>query len=89
MIPTCDEGRAITVLPLLEERPPSGARDSREQLQSLEELETLEESEDPKRNLESLEEPRERWSHFLGQLAKVDSPMRRMNHHEDAETVFG
>ncbi len=31
----------------------------------------------------------ERWSHFLRQPAKVDSPMRRTIHHEDAETVFG
>jgi hypothetical protein len=31
----------------------------------------------------------ERWSHFLRQPAKVDSPMQRTNHHEDAETVFG
>jgi hypothetical protein len=31
----------------------------------------------------------ERWSHFLTQPAKVDSPMQRMVHHEDAETVFG
>jgi hypothetical protein len=31
----------------------------------------------------------ERWSHFLRQRAKVDSPMQRMNHHEDAEAVFG
>ena len=30
-----------------------------------------------------------RWSHFLTQPAKVDSPMQRMIHHEDAETVFG
>ncbi len=30
----------------------------------------------------------ERWSHFLRQPAKVDSPMQRTNHHEDAETVF-
>jgi hypothetical protein len=29
------------------------------------------------------------WSHFLTQPAKVDSPMQRMIHHEDAETVFG
>ena len=29
-----------------------------------------------------------RWSHFLGQGAKVGSSMR-MTHHEDAETVFG
>jgi hypothetical protein len=32
---------------------------------------------------------KERWSHFLTQPAKVDSPMQRMIHHEDAETVFG
>ena len=31
----------------------------------------------------------QRWSHFLTQPAKVDSPMQRTNHHEDAETVFG
>jgi len=31
----------------------------------------------------------ERWSHSLRQPAKVDSPMQRTNHHEDAETVFG
>jgi hypothetical protein len=31
---------------------------------------------------------RQRWSHFLTQPAKVDSPMQRMVHHEDAETVF-
>jgi hypothetical protein len=31
----------------------------------------------------------ERWSHFLTQPAKVDSPMQRMIHHENAETVFG
>ena len=30
-----------------------------------------------------------RWSHLLGQPAKVDLPMQRMIHHEDAETVFG
>jgi len=30
-----------------------------------------------------------RWSHLLRQPAKVDSPMQRTNHHEDAETVFG
>jgi hypothetical protein len=35
--------------------------------------------------LESLE----RWSHFLRQPVKVDSPIQRTNHHEDAETVFG
>jgi len=29
-----------------------------------------------------------RWSHFLGQPAKVGSSMR-MTHHEDAETFFG
>jgi hypothetical protein len=33
--------------------------------------------------------PQQRWSHFLTQPAKVDSPMQRMIHHEDAETVFG
>jgi peptidoglycan hydrolase CwlO-like protein len=31
----------------------------------------------------------QRWSHFLRQRAKVDSPMQRTTHHEDAETVFG
>jgi len=31
----------------------------------------------------------ERWSRILRQPAKVDSPMQRTNHHEDAETVFG
>ena len=31
----------------------------------------------------------ERWSHLLRQPAKVDSPIQRTNHHEDAETVFG
>jgi hypothetical protein len=31
----------------------------------------------------------QRWSHFLRQGAKVDSPMQRTTHHEDAETVFG
>jgi hypothetical protein len=31
----------------------------------------------------------ERWSHFLTQPAKVDSPIQRTIHHEDAETVFG
>jgi MFS family permease len=30
-----------------------------------------------------------RWSHFLRQPVKVDSPIQRTNHHEDAETVFG
>jgi len=30
-----------------------------------------------------------RWSHFVRQRAKVDSPMQRTIHHEDAETVFG
>jgi hypothetical protein len=29
-----------------------------------------------------------RWSRFVRQLAKVDLPMRRMIHYEDAETVF-
>ncbi len=32
---------------------------------------------------------RKRWSHLVRQPAKVDSPMQRMIHHEDAETVFG
>ena len=32
---------------------------------------------------------RQRWSHFLRQPVKVDSPMKRTIHHEDAETVFG
>jgi hypothetical protein len=31
----------------------------------------------------------QRWSHFLTQPAKVDSPIQRTIHHEDAETVFG
>ena len=31
----------------------------------------------------------QRWSHFLTQPAKVDSPIQRMIHHEDAETIFG
>jgi hypothetical protein len=31
----------------------------------------------------------QRWSHFLRQPVKVDSPMQRTIHHEDAETVFG
>ena len=31
----------------------------------------------------------ERWSHFLRQPAKVDLPMQRTIHHEDAETFFG
>jgi transposase len=31
----------------------------------------------------------QRWSHFLRQPAKVDSPIQRTIHHEDAETVFG
>jgi len=31
----------------------------------------------------------ERWSYFLTQPAKVDSPMQRMIHDENAETVFG
>jgi hypothetical protein len=30
----------------------------------------------------------QRWSHFLRQPAKVDSPMQRTIHREDAETVF-
>jgi hypothetical protein len=29
-----------------------------------------------------------RWSRFVRQAVKVDSPMKRMIHHEDAETVF-
>jgi hypothetical protein len=33
--------------------------------------------------------PFERWSQLLRQPAKVDSPIRRTNHHEDAQTVFG
>jgi hypothetical protein len=32
---------------------------------------------------------RERWSCFLRQAVKVDSAMKRVIHHEDAETVFG
>ena len=31
----------------------------------------------------------QRWSRFVRQPAKVDLPMRRTIHHEDAETVFG
>ena len=31
----------------------------------------------------------QRWSRFLRQAAKVDSAMKRIIHHEDAETVFG
>ena len=31
----------------------------------------------------------QRWSHFLRQAVKVDSPIQRTNHHEDAATVFG
>jgi hypothetical protein len=31
----------------------------------------------------------QRWSYFLTQPAKVDSPMQRMIHDENAETVFG
>jgi hypothetical protein len=30
-----------------------------------------------------------RWSCFLRQAVKVDSAMKRVIHHEDAETVFG
>jgi hypothetical protein len=30
-----------------------------------------------------------RWSRFLRQPGRVDSPIRRTNHHEDAETIFG
>ncbi len=33
--------------------------------------------------------PKQRWSHFVRQPVKVDSPIQRTNHHEDAETVFG
>ena len=33
--------------------------------------------------------PEQRWSHFVRQPVKVDSPIQRTNHHEDAETVFG
>ena len=32
---------------------------------------------------------KQRWSHFLRQAVKVDLPIQRTNHHEDAETVFG
>jgi hypothetical protein len=39
----------------------------------------------PSRNSPAIE----RWSQFLTQPAKVDSPMQRMIHHENAETVFG
>ena len=35
-----------------------------------------------------LTDPGQRWSRFVRQAAKVDLPMRRMIHHEDAETVF-
>ncbi len=39
---------------------------------------------------ESIDQDRcQRWSHFLRQPIKVDSPMQRTNPHEDAETVFG
>jgi hypothetical protein len=31
----------------------------------------------------------QRWSCFLRQAVKVDSAMKRVIHHEDAETVFG
>ena len=31
----------------------------------------------------------ESWSRFVRQAAKVDSPMRRTIHHEDAQTVHG
>ena len=31
----------------------------------------------------------QRWSHFLRQGAKVDWPMQRTTHHEDAKTIFG
>ena len=31
--------------------------------------------------------PRKRWSQFLRQRAKVDSPMQRMSHHERSEMV--
>ena len=40
-------------------------------------------------NLASLGNGTERWSRFLRQAVKVDSSMKRMIHHEDAETVFG
>ena len=33
--------------------------------------------------------PQQRWSCFLRQAVKVDSAMKRVIHHEDAETVFG
>lgn len=33
--------------------------------------------------------PAERWSRFLTQSAKVDSPMKRKIRHENAETVVG
>src|SRR6266540_7419387 len=32
---------------------------------------------------------KQRWSCFLRQAVKVDSAMKRVIHHEDAETVFG
>jgi hypothetical protein len=31
----------------------------------------------------------ERWSRFLRQPGRVDSPIQRTNHHEDAEAIFG
>jgi len=40
-------------------------------------------------NRTSFKLAKKRWSHFLRQPAKVDSPMQRTDHHEDAETVFG
>jgi hypothetical protein len=33
--------------------------------------------------------PGKRWSRFLRQPGRVDSPIQRTNHHEDAETIFG
>jgi hypothetical protein len=31
----------------------------------------------------------QRWSRFLRRPGRVDSPIQRTNHHEDAETIFG
>ena len=43
----------------------------------------------PVMNAGDLRKGLERWSHSLRQPAKVNSPMQRTDHHEDAETVFG
>ena len=40
-------------------------------------------------DLDTIKAFAQRWSHFVTQPAKVDLPMQRMIHHEDAETVFG